>query len=359
MYDKITFAQLIEKVASETGAPKQKVHDLISKTANIAKQGLNKDGYVNIRDLGKISLKWQNARAGRNPQTNEEIEIPAHNSVHFKVSSGFRKFINRNYEHLKPELIEQHKVDEQQEKPPEIKKGESPKPTIIKDESSKSEKNNKGKSRWWLWLVFIAAAVAIVFLFWPDKKTEDISKSYPLNQENDLTIDEKQNKPQQSIPAHDTPVEEKITKEEDAPTEIGTKEKPVCLYQGGNHSVQEGERLRLIAEKYYQRAILWPIIFSANRNLINDPDILSSGMKLEIPAIEGKPGNFSHNDKQLISEAFIHAYLRYKNLKPEKALYYLWVAVKWDVPGSLEKHKNQIAPNDLKRVKKIDGFPDL
>ncbi|GAJ07264.1 unnamed protein product, partial [marine sediment metagenome] len=90
MNEKITFVKLLDKIAEETGASKQLIHDLLIETVNLTREGLNRDGYVNLSGLGRFRLKWHKARSGRNPQTGEKIEIPGHNSVNFKAEANLR-----------------------------------------------------------------------------------------------------------------------------------------------------------------------------------------------------------------------------------------------------------------------------
>ena len=49
------------------------------------------------------------------------------------------------------------------------------------------------------------------------------------------------------------------------------------------HVVQKGETLSTIAERYYGDADLYPKIFDANRELIEDPNVIRIGQKLRIP----------------------------------------------------------------------------
>ena len=105
MSNKITFAKLIELVANKSGKSKQQTRDLLKEVVAVVNMGLLKDGRVNISGLGIFYLKWRDARQGRNPQTGEAIEIPAHNQVKFKPEAALRRFINRKYQHLKPEQI--------------------------------------------------------------------------------------------------------------------------------------------------------------------------------------------------------------------------------------------------------------
>ena len=54
-----------------------------------------------------------------------------------------------------------------------------------------------------------------------------------------------------------------------------------------HHVVQEGESLSKIAEKYYGKASQWQLIYDANQDQINDPDLIKPGQRLYIPEAEG------------------------------------------------------------------------
>ena len=52
---------------------------------------------------------------------------------------------------------------------------------------------------------------------------------------------------------------------------------------GRSHTVQKGETLSHIAQKYYGKASEHKKIFEANRDQLKDPDKIREGMKLQIP----------------------------------------------------------------------------
>jgi nucleoid-associated protein YgaU len=58
----------------------------------------------------------------------------------------------------------------------------------------------------------------------------------------------------------------------------------------GYHFVEAGDTLYDIAQAYFGDGNLWHGIFDANRNVITDPDKISIGQRLYIPAFHGFPG---------------------------------------------------------------------
>ncbi|MGB7295769.1 MAG: LysM peptidoglycan-binding domain-containing protein [Candidatus Aminicenantales bacterium] len=47
--------------------------------------------------------------------------------------------------------------------------------------------------------------------------------------------------------------------------------------------VQSGDTLSAIAQRFYGKASLYPKIFEANRNILNDPNLIKVGQSLKIP----------------------------------------------------------------------------
>jgi nucleoid-associated protein YgaU len=52
------------------------------------------------------------------------------------------------------------------------------------------------------------------------------------------------------------------------------------------YTVVAGDTLRSIAQRFYGDANQWPRIFNANRDQIDDPDVISVGWILRIPTDE-------------------------------------------------------------------------
>jgi LysM repeat protein len=49
------------------------------------------------------------------------------------------------------------------------------------------------------------------------------------------------------------------------------------------HLVQAGDTLSALSQKYYGKASLYMKIFEANRDILNDPNLIKIGQKLRIP----------------------------------------------------------------------------
>lgn len=54
-----------------------------------------------------------------------------------------------------------------------------------------------------------------------------------------------------------------------------------------SYTVRSGDTLSAIAKQEYGDAAQWKRIFEANRDKIDDPDLIHPGQELKIPAAEG------------------------------------------------------------------------
>ncbi len=345
MNEKITFANLLDKIAEETGASKQLIHDLLIETVNLTREGLNRDGYVNLGGLGRFRLKWHKARSSRNPQTGEKIEIPGHSSVNFKAEANLREYINRKYSHLQSEIIE-GEIEQAGAEPADIsiKPIDTPSPPVSETPPppvrQEKEEEKKRFARW-PWLVIPLLIIFLAYIFWPSPKVSETDIKEPA-------VSEKVDK---DVPI---PSEETEQPESKPVTEDIKYETP-----GGQHTVKPGEKLWTISLDFYNQGDLWPNIYRMNLYEIRNPDLLSIGNEIRIPSLQGKPGNLTQKDIEDIAEGFIEVYLAYKKSDKGKALYYLWVVKKWNINEIIDKYSDRIDETDLKLVDKIEGYPHI
>ena len=89
----MTKEELISKVAEEVNLPKSDVENTLEAILQNVIEGLKSGEKINLRGFGNFSVIDTKARKGRNPQTGEEIEIPASKKVKFSVGSILQKAI--------------------------------------------------------------------------------------------------------------------------------------------------------------------------------------------------------------------------------------------------------------------------
>ncbi|MBD1373960.1 HU family DNA-binding protein [Hazenella sp. IB182357] len=82
--------QLVAQVAEETGMTKADAAKAVKVIFNSITKGLVEDGKVTLIGFGNFEVKDRAARKGRNPQTGEEIEIPASKVPSFKAGKALK-----------------------------------------------------------------------------------------------------------------------------------------------------------------------------------------------------------------------------------------------------------------------------
>ena len=91
-------AQLVElilknkKAGFESKAAAERAFDSV---IDAVREGVQKDGKVQIIGFGTFSVRERSARNGRNPQTGQAMKIKAYKTVGFKVGKEFKDKINK------------------------------------------------------------------------------------------------------------------------------------------------------------------------------------------------------------------------------------------------------------------------
>jgi DNA-binding protein HU-beta len=88
-------AELIEEVQQNLGKDCSKAHAERAVNALLAsiQRGLKKDKAVQITGFGTFAVKDRKARIGRNPQTNEPMQIAASRTVGFRAGAALKESI--------------------------------------------------------------------------------------------------------------------------------------------------------------------------------------------------------------------------------------------------------------------------
>lgn len=86
--------QLIEKIAADSELSKAKSKDVLDIITETIKNSLRDGESVQIAPLGTFKIVPRNARNGRNPQTGEELHIPARLVPSFVASKHLKETVN-------------------------------------------------------------------------------------------------------------------------------------------------------------------------------------------------------------------------------------------------------------------------
>lgn len=87
-------SDLIANVARATGISKVDAERAVKATLNEIGDAIERKEEVNLAGFGSFRVEHRNARAGRNPQTGETMDIPAKNVIKFSPGKALRECVN-------------------------------------------------------------------------------------------------------------------------------------------------------------------------------------------------------------------------------------------------------------------------
>ena len=91
----MTKADLIEALASRAGVSKKAAADLLEAFVGIVTEKIKSGEKVAITGFGTFSVSHRAARTGINPQTKEEIEIPAMDVPKFTAGKALKEAVRK------------------------------------------------------------------------------------------------------------------------------------------------------------------------------------------------------------------------------------------------------------------------
>ena len=87
-------AELVAAVAAKTGDTKKNPEEVVNAFVDVVTASLKKGEKVQLVGFGSFEVKKRAARKGRNPQTGEEIKIPASKAPAFKAGKALKDAVN-------------------------------------------------------------------------------------------------------------------------------------------------------------------------------------------------------------------------------------------------------------------------
>ena len=88
-------ADLIAAIAAKTGETKKSAEASVNAFVDVITESLVKGDKVQLVGFGSFEVRKRAARKGRNPQTKEEIKIPASKAPVFKAGKALKDLINK------------------------------------------------------------------------------------------------------------------------------------------------------------------------------------------------------------------------------------------------------------------------
>ncbi|MBR2178938.1 MAG: HU family DNA-binding protein [Selenomonadaceae bacterium] len=90
----MTKTELAATVAAKAQITKKQADLILNTTFDAIKQALVEGDKVQLIGFGTFEIRNRAARKGRNPQTNEEIDIPASKLPSFKAGKALKEAVN-------------------------------------------------------------------------------------------------------------------------------------------------------------------------------------------------------------------------------------------------------------------------
>ncbi|HJJ12386.1 MAG: HU family DNA-binding protein [Clostridia bacterium] len=88
-------ADLIAAIAAKTGETKKSAEASVNAFVDVITESLVEGDKVQLVGFGSFEVRKRAARKGRNPQTKEEIKIPASKAPVFKAGKALKDLVNK------------------------------------------------------------------------------------------------------------------------------------------------------------------------------------------------------------------------------------------------------------------------
>ena len=87
--------ELVANVAEKAGLTKKDAEKAVNALFSSIEEALVKKDKVQMIGFGTLEVKARAARTGRNPQTGDEIKIPASKNPVFKAGKALKEAVNK------------------------------------------------------------------------------------------------------------------------------------------------------------------------------------------------------------------------------------------------------------------------
>ena len=88
-------SDLVAAMAAKTGETKKGAEEAVNAFVDVVTKALVKGDKVQLVGFGSFEVRKRAARKGRNPQTKEEIKIPASKAPVFKAGKALKDLVNK------------------------------------------------------------------------------------------------------------------------------------------------------------------------------------------------------------------------------------------------------------------------
>lgn len=318
--------RLSERTGEEAETAKEFIHTLFETIG----EELMEEDRVPVYQFGVFKKSFVEERQGRNPNTGEEITIPAHFRVGFTPSENLAEAVNGKYRYLdaydipngpasevtetetdtddvpvlsgKKERVLLHDEEEREEET--VNEAEAPEEHPVPVENDEmaaligpEKEEQKPERRRALLAVLIAALVALLlgaFL---------LGRFSAANRTEEIIIAE-------AGPTAEPESEPELEREAAA----GSVSKRSFLRE---HTVVPGNTFVSLAEHYWGDKHLWPVLYQDNKENFPNPNYLQPGQTVDIFTSPAGKDGLSEAEEEYVLAAYLEMYQVYRDLGEE------------------------------------------
>ena len=88
-------ADLVDAIAEKSGLSKKDSEKALNSFIEVVSEELENNEKIQLVGFGTFEVRERAARTGRNPQTKEEIQIPASKAPAFKAGKALKDRVNK------------------------------------------------------------------------------------------------------------------------------------------------------------------------------------------------------------------------------------------------------------------------
>jgi len=307
MREKINLQELTALLSDKAGITKKEADAFLREFFGLMTESLIEDKIVKIRDLGTFKLTDVEARESVDVRTGERFLIAAHSKVSFNPDNTLSELINKPYEHLEPELIEEGVSEMLPEFNESNKSNEEDKPLENNIESKEEEKKEEEKSddnfpeekkhviedydelaeetiqkkrkkiKTVVFTFLIVGALMGIFYYLTRETGDAIHYTSTTYNNKVAAVNGTKDNPGKLI-STDTTI---TVNPEDTIVPIKN-----TLVPGKKRLTRVADRLTMISYEEYGDVVFWIYIYDENKNLISKDNYVKAGIEITIPPPE-------------------------------------------------------------------------
>lgn len=241
-------------------------------------EGVCADHQVKVRGLGTFKVILVEERESVHVNTGERFLIPAHPKFTFLPDKELREQVNRPFSIFETTELNDGVTFSDIEEPAPVPASVAPVAESLAEPVARSEEVSTSQRERWILAAVICGLMAVVatVFFYIGRNNWHPAPMTPAMEEP---------LPAPSLPVDSMRMDTLSVRTDSAHVEPDSvaSSRPVSL---GEERIRRGDRLTEFALKYYGSKLFWVYIYQHNKSVIEDPNNVPIGTRIELPAPE-------------------------------------------------------------------------